>query len=154
MGNKKKIIRWSLFISWMILIFTMSQMPGDESTAQSDLVVKIFDLIGIKLDAYFGELATFIVRKTAHFSEYFILFILTYRVMILYFDKRKAKLYSVIFVFFYASSDEIHQYFVEGRTAAFRDVLIDTSGGITAAIVTKIIEKLKKIDKIKGIYEN
>ena len=142
--KRKRVFRWTLFVAWLILIFTMSQMPGEESTAQSDLVVKMFALIGINLNQYFGELATFIVRKLAHFSEYMILFILSYRVMLLYQDRKRAKYCSILLVFLYAASDEIHQYFIPGRSASIRDVLIDTSGGIFGCVITKIFDKIKK----------
>ena len=55
---------------------------------------------------------------------------LVYRVIILDMNKTQAKIVAVLFVFGYACSDEFHQYFIEGREAAFRDVMIDTSGGI------------------------
>jgi VanZ family protein len=42
---------------------------------------------------------------------------------------------TVVFVFFYACSDEIHQLFVLGREGAFRDVIIDTVGGITLILI-------------------
>ena len=37
--------------------------------------------------------------------------------------------------FLYASSDEIHQLFIPGRSGQFTDVLIDTSGGLAAILV-------------------
>ena len=58
---------------------------------------------------------------------YFILFILIYNVISLYVVERKARIYSVIFVFLYACSDEFHQSFIPGRGPAFKDVMIDTS---------------------------
>ncbi len=58
-------------------------------------------------------------------------------------DKRKAWNYSLAFVFLYACSDEFHQSFVPGRGPAFRDVLIDTSGGAFAYIVTSVINRFK-----------
>lgn len=54
----------------------------------------------------------------------------------------------IAFVFLYACSDEFHQYFIPGRAMAFKDVLIDTSGGITGYIIVTIIEKVK-IRKLK-----
>lgn len=141
MDNKRKsYIRWVLLIGWMSLIFYMSNQPGEVSSEQSRFVVMIFDQLGLNLNSNLGDMATFLVRKVAHFSEYFILFILAYRVARLYLDKKSAKIYMIIFVFAYACSDEFHQAFVPDRGPAFKDVLIDTSGGITAAIATFIIE--------------
>lgn len=140
-SKKSKRVRWILLIGWMAFIFFMSSQNGDQSSEQSSLVVQIFTWLGIDLNSYFGDLATFIIRKGAHVSEYFILFILTYRVVLIYVDRKKAKLYSLVVVFLYACSDEIHQYFVPGRGPAFKDVLIDTSGGVIAGISSIVYEK-------------
>ena len=128
----------------------MSHQPGEVSSSQSDLVLKLFSLIGIELNQYFGELATFIVRKTAHFSEYMILYLLAYNVMRFYINNRRVRLYLIGFVFLYACSDEFHQHFIPGRVMAFKDVMIDTSGGIIGFIIADLIEKIK-IKKTKAI---
>lgn len=127
----------------MGIIFFMSHQTGDVSSNQSDLVIKIFEFLGIRLDSYFGELATFIIRKASHFTEYLILFLLLYRVNCLYMGKRNAKLYTLLGVLLYAGSDEIHQYFIPGRAMAFKDVIIDISGGGIAMILTWIYENVK-----------
>lgn len=147
MKNKRIVINWVLFLGWMALIFFMSNQPGAVSTKQSDLVVKIFMQIGIDLNDKMGSLATFIIRKTAHVSEYFVLGIITLNLFKNYFKGSLNKLYSLAFVILYASSDEIHQHFIPGRTMAFRDVMIDTAGGLIAIIVFIIIGKLKKHHK-------
>ena len=143
MEKHKKMIAWVLLISWMIIIFLMSHQPGDISSNQSELVLKIFSFIGIELNDYFGELATFIVRKVAHFSEYMILFLLAYNVTRYYINTRKVRLFLIIFVFIYACTDEIHQYFIPGRNMAFKDILIDTSGGAFGYIIVDIFSRFK-----------
>ncbi|MDU5108656.1 VanZ family protein [Clostridium sp.] len=149
MDKHKKRIAWVLLIAWMILIFLMSHQPGEISSSQSDLLLKVFSLIGIELNDYFGELATFIVRKTAHFSEYMILFFLAYNVSIKYTREKQVRLFLIIFVFLYACTDEFHQNFIPGRNMAFKDVLIDTIGGIVGYIIITIIDKFK-LRKGKG----
>ncbi len=141
MDKNKKIISWVMLLIWMGIIFFMSHQPGEVSSSQSELVIKIFQFLGIELNECFGELATFVVRKTAHFSEYLILFFFAYNVSKRYFSNKKARVYAIIFVFLYACSDEFHQYFIPGRSMAFKDVLIDTSGGL----VGYLIMRLKKI---------
>ena len=143
MEKHKKMIAWGLLISWMIIIFLMSHQPGEISSNQSELVLKIFSFIGIELNDYFGELATFIVRKAAHFSEYMILFLLAYNVTRYYINTTKARLFLIIFVFIYACTDEIHQYFIPGRSMAFKDVLIDTCGGVFGYIIIDIFSRAK-----------
>lgn len=146
MNKKKKVVAWILLIFWMSLIFYMSNQPGDISDGQSDLVIRLFSYIGIELNDYFGNLASFIVRKGAHFTEYLILYLLAYNLNKNYFN-RKAKLYSIIVVFLYACSDEIHQFFIPGREMHIRDVIIDTSGGLFGYLVISIKNKIKNNHK-------
>ena len=142
-NEKSRRLRWIVLILWMAFIFIMSQQPGDTSSEQSKLVIAVFSFLGIDLNSIFGSLATFIVRKGAHFTEYFILYILIYRVLNMYYSKKKIWILSIIGVFLYACSDEFHQSFIDGRVAAFTDVLIDTSGGIFSCIVTSFAYKIK-----------
>lgn len=124
----KKVIAWLLFVSWLILIFYFSNQPGSISSDLSNHVLKtILNNLAISNFTVLGG----ILRKLAHFSEYFILSFLTLNLV---------KQYKVVspydfmlvmfFCFFYASSDEFHQLFIENRTASFLDVLLDYSGSL------------------------
>ena len=77
-----------------------------------------------------------VVRKTAHFTIYFLLG-LFFCSFLKEFDltNKKVILYTVIFVFLYACSDEIHQLFISGRSGEILDVLIDTLGGFTSSLL-------------------
>ena len=143
MKNKRLIINWIILIGWMLLIFFMSNQPADISTKQSDLVIKLFSAIGIDLNTHLGELASFVVRKVAHFTEYFILYYFSISVCKYYVDIKKARIYCLFVVLGYAISDEIHQYFIPGRAMAIRDVVIDFSGGVVGFIVNWITYKIK-----------
>jgi VanZ family protein len=133
---KRKYINWILVVGWMILIFMFSSQAGEVSTENNKFVIYVFDLIGLDLNGIFGTLSDFIVRKAAHFTEYFILYVLLYRAI-----NRKENLnikvfiWAILIVFLYACSDEFHQAFVPGRGPAFRDVLVDTCGGLTAFLI-------------------
>jgi VanZ family protein len=78
-----------------------------------------------------------LIRKCAHFVEYFIFSLLILRGI------RNGRrelhlrwaLLAILIVAAYASLDEFHQVFVPGRTPAVRDVLLDTTGGAIAQIV-------------------
>ena len=154
MRNRRLIIRWIALLFWMGLIFYMSNQPGDVSSKQSGLVLKLFQFIGIDLNNELSELATFIVRKTSHFTEYFILYFLSINVMKCYLNIKNTIFYSFIFSFFYACTDEIHQYFIPGRAMAFRDVLIDSAGALLAMIIVNIKIKInkKKENKLNASY--
>lgn len=132
---KRKNIKWLLVIAWMIIIFIFSSQPGNVSDENSKFVIYVFNLLGLDLNSSLGSLANFVVRKCAHFTEYFILYMLIYNAMKESFNFKKALLFSIIGVFLYASSDEFHQSFVPDRGPSFRDVMIDTSGGLLALII-------------------
>jgi len=130
MDRKRKIIRWSLLILWMGVIFFFSSQTGMESSQNNALILRILSGMGIDLqwmDPWVN--INLVIRKLAHITEYFILAFLWIRA--LEDEKRsmaKTLLLSGIFSFLYACSDEWHQSFVPQRGPAFRDVLIDSIG--------------------------
>ncbi|SHK80652.1 VanZ like family protein [Clostridium cavendishii DSM 21758] len=143
--NINKIFSWILLIGWMTIIFIMSNEPAKISDEHSNLVLQIVKTLGIPIDSFFGEIAEFIVRKTAHFTEYMILFFLAYKLLRIYLDIKDTCVFGIIIVIGYACTDEIHQLFVPGRSGMIRDVLIDTSGGIFGLFIILLIKYIKKI---------
>lgn len=132
--NKKRI-SLVLLIIWMIIIFIMSSFDADASSNQSGLIVNFISSI-FKIKNI--ELLSFIVRKLAHFMEYFILGILFVRVIINY----NKKIYlAYIFGIMYACLDEFHQLFVSGRSGQIFDIFVDCTGLILGIIITNIILK-------------
>lgn len=142
---KKKHINWILVIGWMVLIFIFSSQPGEVSNENNKFVIYVFNLLGLDLNSILGTLSDFIIRKAAHFIIYLILYILVYRAI----NKKgntdiNGFISPILIVFLYAISDEFHQAFVPGRGPAFRDVLVDTSGGLTAFLIMYICVTFKK----------
>ncbi|WP_138207306.1 VanZ family protein [Haloimpatiens lingqiaonensis] len=131
----KKIISYTAVILWMIVIFMFSADPADVSDGKSGLIIEIFNYIGLDLNSYLGQATNFIVRKAGHFTEYFILCILVFNALRYNFNKKKCLKIAIFFVFLYACSDEFHQLFVPGRSGQFRDVFIDTLGGILGGLI-------------------
>lgn len=145
MSKSKKIISWIFLLGWMFFIYYMSNQPADISNNQSDFVIKLLNYLGFELNDYFGDLASLVVRKGAHFTEYLILFLFSYNVNKIYFGRRN-KFYSIIFIFLYSISDEFHQYFIPGREMKIMDVIIDTCGGIFGLILLNMSTSLKKLN--------
>ena len=143
----KRIFKWSLVIAFMVTIFIFSSEKAIESEQKSRFVIYFLNILGINIESAFGNLADFIVRKAAHITEYFILYLLIFNALYNDFSKKTALLFSLLFVFLYASTDEYHQLFVQGRSGKFRDVLIDTSGGTLGLILMKISCPYKKVLK-------
>lgn len=127
--NKK--INLFLIIVWMIFIFIMSSFNADISSNQSGFIVNtisnIFNINNL-------DLLTLIIRKLAHFTEYFILGLLLYN-----YDKNILK--AIIICFIYAISDEVHQLFIIGRSFQIKDILIDALGSICGVYFIKKISK-------------
>lgn len=155
MKKTKLVISWIFVLLLMILIFYFSSQKAESSSETSggfaELLAKIlhsdFENLSEKVKNEILNDCQFIVRKTAHFSVYAFLGILTF-IACKISDFKRYRLISAIICLVYAVSDEIHQYFVEGRSCEFRDVLIDFLGAISGIIGISILLLLCK--KIKG----
>ncbi|MGL4572811.1 MAG: VanZ family protein [Clostridium sp.] len=145
--KEKKILAWILMIGWMIFIFYMSNQPADVSNEQSDTVLNLIRNLGLNISDKYVDIAITIIRKGAHFTEYLILNLLYFNVLRFYISKKKAGLYSILMVFIYASTDEFHQTFVDGRAGRFTDVLIDTSGATFGSLIILIVNSLANLRK-------
>lgn len=140
--KKRKYINIIFVVIWMAFIFIMSSFNSTESSSQSNFIVNIIvDIFNINNI----ELLSLIIRKLAHFTEYFILGLLTYNMI----NSYNKKSYIAIFIcILYAISDEIHQSFVPGRSCQILDMTIDSLGGVTGIYLLQYINKyLKKIKK-------
>lgn len=139
------IFKWTLVIVWMMIIFSFSNDPAVVSDGKSNFALDVVNSIGIDLNSTFGELSNFIIRKAAHFMEYFILYVLIFNALRNKISVKKALYISLLITFLYACSDEIHQVFVPGREGRFRDVLIDTSGGIFGLLLISSYRFYKRV---------
>lgn len=137
----KKIIKTLLFVSWLILIYLLSAETGDQSGSLSDgILLSIAKLLKISDTKAFVDTFGFFIRKLAHFSEYFILYILTYECFKEY-NCPKLIVVSVLFCVLFASFDEFHQLFVDGRCGQLSDVIIDSSGSIVSCFLWRLVKK-------------
>ena len=122
-------------MAWAAVIFLASTSFFSGSHTDSWLrpfLVRLFPAAsGHTIDAIHAG-----IRKTAHFTEYAVFGWLIARALR---DERGWRLHhallAVALAGSYAVSDEFHQRFVPGRTAALGDVLIDTLGAATAQLM-------------------
>lgn len=160
--NIKRTIFAILTIATCIIIFIFSNQNGEKSGLTSrGFIRKIVEITGItnnlnetEKEELIGN-CQFVVRKLAHFSIYTILginalgFINTYKKISL---KKKIGI-TLLFGWLYATSDEFHQMFSNGRTASPKDVCIDTLGVLFGIgvylLIKKLMNKLKKTRKKK-----
>ncbi|MGL5693384.1 MAG: VanZ family protein [Peptostreptococcaceae bacterium] len=151
----KKIIYILLLFLSMYAMYYFSSQDGTTSSLQSNIIVELIDdirdkvtlkderLINIK-DKIKNELQgynkNYIVRKAAHFSIYaciggcmmIVIYLFTKMVIL-------SGALSFILTFIYALYDENRQLLVDGRQSSFTDVIIDSSGAITAIVILTII---------------
>ena len=117
----------------MLVIFLMSNEIAKASSLRSDEIVRTIQSIGISTPE--GVL-TFLVRKAAHISAYFVLGILICSLLKEYHLRIKhLVIASIALAMLYACTDELHQMFVLGRSGEVRDVLIDTAGAAVGVII-------------------
>lgn len=147
----KKLFLWLLVFIWMILVFNFSNESGNISSNRSGNVIKhilnlfFYNIDNEKIDILVENLQT-LIRKFAHFTLYFIGGILSYIAFFCTYNnkeindkKNKTETYSILFCFIYATSDEIHQYFIPGRSCRVFDVVIDILGALFAIVLCNLI---------------
>lgn len=145
----------------LVLIFYMSAQDGSESSNSSGVIVKTvvrimfkdFESLDEASQTEIMTTATQIIRKVAHFTEYFLLSwaaffhftVINERVAI----KRKL-LWTFLFSALYAVSDEIHQLFVPGRSGNIKDVVIDCMGALLTVVIILLIRLIKEEKNKRG----
>ncbi len=143
----KKQLSWVLVLIWLIVIFIFSGSFGSSSGSLSGSVVSS---IQPYLPSLSDQIVNIIVRKSAHLFLYGMLGILLANLLNQYQMAKKAVFgYSLIFVFLYASFDEIHQYFVGGRSSSLRDVFVDLIGASIGIGIYYGFAKIWRIHKKK-----
>ena len=146
-----KILKIILIMIWMITIFIFSSQKGTESgdTSRKFTIIIIQIITGktLELNSPFVESVQLFIRKFAHFTIYAIggFLIMNYADSTNKTMKQKM-LYSISFGGTYAIIDEIHQFFVPGRSGNIIDVGIDTLGVITGVLIFVVLKSL--IEKI------
>lgn len=132
----KTWIMTALTLLVMTGIFLFSGADGTRSGMQSGFFAGLLFWMN-------PEDASFLVRKTAHFTIYLVLGLCmngTLREWGIHSRSRRAFL-SVLLCFLYACSDEWHQTFVSGRAGQIRDVLLDTAGSLTGTVAGILIQR-------------
>ena len=146
----KRIVLTSILILWMIIIFMFSNANSVKSQNTSDKVANtVIDTvsevtkkeISSKTRKDLIKDTRFYVRKTAHFTLYFVLGILTYITLTSYGVSKNIIILSISFCLLYSISDEIHQIYSDGRTFKVLDIFIDTLGSTISISTMNFIRK-------------
>lgn len=138
--RRASLVIWlSLTLLVAITIFLFSSQPAEVSNETSKGALrKLLELfLGESTDALIRQY-NHPLRKAAHFTLYAMLgFSLT---GVFQHQRRLHKIPAAIIVSAaFAALDELHQHFVEGRGPQLSDVLLDTAGAATGAILMGLI---------------
>ena len=134
----------------MFVIFNFSNENAELSADNSDrLIIKTIETIKhTKLSEEEKEIIldkfTIYIRKGAHLFLYFVLGILAFNLHYKIYGLQPITfIYTIIFCFVYACTDEIHQLFIDGRSGEVLDVFIDTIGAFLSTSFLYLIKKKK-----------
>ena len=145
-----RVIMTVLTVAVIAAIFFNSSLDADESTEQSTPLTVFINNCLHSLGFTF-TITENIVRKLAHFTEYSVMGAMLVTTVYLYTGRRGKTLCIALPIgVLVAVCDEQIQRFSEGRSCELRDVLIDSSGVLFAAMILMIfISLLENRRKVK-----
>lgn len=151
MNQKRSLWLAAIAVSvvMMALIVCFSSQSGKESNDLSKgLAGELLKLLQIIRPEITMDCLNLVLRKLAHFSLYFVLGCSLTGVFC-----KQGRVTSVLLAILvgavFAASDELHQYFSDGRNANVKDVLLDTCGVAVGSISSrKIMNLLKRLLKL------
>jgi len=130
------LLAWWPALLWAAIIFSLS--TDTFSAARTGSILEpILRWLYPSISGDVVDTIHFFVRKSAHFTEYFVFFLLLYRGIR---SGRRGWHWSwALAAWFiaavYSALDEIHQSFVASRTASARDSLLDSIGAFAALVI-------------------
>ncbi len=128
-------------IVWMAFIFYMSSKNGNDSNEMSNVVINTLRYMGIDENRTLQSILTFLVRKSAHILEYCILAWFIFNVAKEYNNLIASSVFTLILSVLYATTDEIHQLYIPGRSGKMTDVLIDSIGICMGVAISYFVHK-------------
>jgi VanZ family protein len=145
-------LAWVLVLFWGGLIWIL----GGDDFSFADMNETIFpwlDWLTGSLDYRTRYRIFAAIRKSAHFAEYGILALLTFRAVLLAAPKNRlatAGWIAVSIVVALASADEVRQAFSPVRTGSAYDVLLDLAGGLVAILGVLFLSRRLRPDASNG----
>jgi VanZ family protein len=136
---------WGPALLWAAMIFVLST-DSFSSDHTSRIVEPLLRWFFPGISAASLGYVHHIIRKCAHFTEYFIFFLLLYRG--LRGIRRGWHLASAALAWFiaagYSALDEIHQSFVASRGASPWDSLLDSASALVAVVVVYLFYRSRR----------
>lgn len=135
MGNSKFRFWLVLTALWVAVIYILSAMSGEVSSAQSKSVWEVLHTI-------WEDLSHENLRKIAHGVEYFILGALA---VSMFFNTKSFKVAKpMLFSVLVAMGDETLQLYVDGRASEIMDIWMDFGGAVLGILIFWGIHALRK----------
>lgn len=158
----KRSILLVILLAICSIIFMFSNQNSEKSDSTSDKIIyRVLDIITKNNDLSqqeYNELymsVKILVRKTAHFTIYTLLGLFLMLVLnTININLKERILISWMIGIIYAIGDEIHQYFIPGRTPMMTDVIIDSIGVLCGILIVYFISKILYIKKRKYDFPN
>lgn len=133
-GKLPAFVWWATTVAWTMTIYELSTATYGVSLT-GWLLSETLRILGIQISAATFHSIHFLLRKLAHLSEYGIYSILLYGSFGAGRDFKWVWRRAVICAAIagaYSLTDELHQWFVPGRTGSIADSVLDASGTILA----------------------
>ena len=169
--STKIIILAILSLAWMACIFKLSSMTSYNSNGKSIDIISIFIEDTLNITNSYGITSSYpsndkiahasallnpILRKVIHATVYFVLAFFIMILINIIFDYKHYILgfiITLLICIIFASSDEIHQLFVAGRTGQLVDVVIDSIGALIGILFYSTYYLVYKNGYKRGIKE-
>lgn len=138
----QRVLLTASTVLFICFIFSNSLKTGETSGQSSQMaqifLMKIFEKLQIDI-----SLTEFVIRKVAHFTEFFVLGLLLIGNLWVYFPKWKECIFPFLFLALLVPViDETLQIFTPGRSPMVTDILIDFGGAICGLIIFSIVRAL------------
>lgn len=142
----------AILVAIMISVLSTDSFSAEHT---GSALASILNLLGIHPSLERFEFIHHIIRKSAHFTEYFIFYLTLYRgIRAMRPGWHWSWAISAWFIAaVYSALDEIHQSFVASRTASPLDSLLDSAGAFVAMLVLFLYFRLRarKVEEVSPI---
>ncbi len=135
-STSTEFAEWIPVILWGAVIFTLSTSAFTASNT-TKIIDPVLKWLLPSITAASIDVAHMLIRKSAHFSEYCVLFWLLVRG-----PMRHRPYMALMLCVAYALLDEGHQSFVPGRTASLYDVALDSTGALFSHFLVAAVAEI------------
>ena len=137
--KRKAVLLWTITLLYTALIFSFSMMTGNDSGGLSSRIASFVMPLLARFNLDF-ETVHHLIRKLAHFSEYYILALLVRAASENTFRGKGVILCIMLYGIIAPCIDEFIQLHVPGRAGALTDVMIDMSGYFAAWATASLLK--------------